>query len=86
MQPLPPPPPPPHTHTHMQEYAAYLRALMKESIAHPDNYDAPLAGFKIVVNPGNGGGAFIADQARQAVWAGCEHLSLYLWPVLSPFL
>jgi hypothetical protein len=35
---------------------------MKKSIAHPDSYEAPLTGFKIVVNPGNGGGAFIADQ------------------------
>lgn len=46
----------------LPEYAAYLRDLMKKSINHPDNYDAPLTGFKIVVNPGNGGGAFIADQ------------------------
>lgn len=45
-----------------QEYAAYLRELMKRSIAHPTNPDAPLTGFKIVVDPGNGGGAFIADQ------------------------
>lgn len=35
---------------------------MKESIAHPQHPDAPLTGLKIVVNPGNGGGAFIADQ------------------------
>lgn len=46
----------------LQEYAAYLRELMKRSIAHPTNPDAPLTGFKIVVDPGNGGGAFIADQ------------------------
>jgi phosphomannomutase len=46
----------------LPEYAAYLRELMKRSIAHPTNYDAPLTGFKIVVDPGNGGGAFIADQ------------------------
>ena len=49
----------------MQEYAAYLREVMKKSISHPDNYEAPLTGFKIVVNPGNGGGAFIADQVCQ---------------------
>ncbi|KAI7839500.1 hypothetical protein COHA_006767 [Chlorella ohadii] len=46
----------------LPEYAAYLRELMKRSIAHPTNPDAPLTGFKIVVDPGNGGGAFIADQ------------------------
>lgn len=45
-----------------QEYAAYLRDLMKAALAHPEHPDTPLTGFKIVVNPGNGGGAFIADQ------------------------
>jgi len=64
--PCPPPLPLPTLHhttnPHPQEYAAYLRELMKRSIAHPTNPDAPLTGFKIVVDPGNGGGAFIADQ------------------------
>lgn len=48
--------PPGPQQTCKQEYAAYLRDIMKRSIAHPTSYDTPLAGFKIVVNPGNGGG------------------------------
>ncbi|EFN52641.1 hypothetical protein CHLNCDRAFT_58837 [Chlorella variabilis] len=46
----------------LPEYAAYLREVIKKAIANPEHPDSPLAGFKIVVNPGNGGGAFIADQ------------------------
>ncbi|PSC71684.1 phosphoglucomutase [Micractinium conductrix] len=46
----------------LPEYAAYLRELMKKAISHPAHPDAPLAGLKIVVNPGNGGGGFIAEQ------------------------
>ena len=49
-----------------QEYAAYLREVIKKAIANPEHPDSPLAGFKIVVNPGNGGGAFIADQVDLA--------------------
>lgn len=54
-------------HTHLtppslQEYSAYLRDLMKKAINHPASYDAPLSGFKIVVDPGNGGGGFMAEQ------------------------
>eukprot|EP00887_Chlorella_sp_A99_P007210 scaffold2.g7210.t1 len=46
-------------------YSAFLRDIIKRGINHPSNYDRPLEGFKIVVNPGSGGGAFIATQARR---------------------
>lgn len=60
-------------------YATYLRELMKAAIAHPDNRDAPLTGFKIVVNPGNGGGAFIADQVLGPLGADVS-ASIHLEP------
>jgi hypothetical protein len=47
-----------------QDYAAFLRDIMKREIAHPEHPDSPLTGLKVVVNPGNGGGGFIAEQAR----------------------
>lgn len=37
-------------------------AFWMQNINHPTSYDHPLAGFKIVVNPGSGGGGFIATQ------------------------
>ncbi|KAL4451395.1 hypothetical protein ABPG77_009467 [Micractinium sp. CCAP 211/92] len=63
----------------LPEYAAYLRELMKESIAHPQHPDTPLTGLKIVVNPGNGGGAFIADQVLGPLGADVS-ASIHLEP------
>ncbi|GAB4820323.1 hypothetical protein N2152v2_007369 [Parachlorella kessleri] len=44
----------------LQVYAVYMQELIRRGINHPTEYDTPLKGFKIVVNPGNGGGGFIA--------------------------
>lgn len=52
-----------NTTRQLQDYAAFLRDIMKREIAHPEHPDAPLTGLKVVVNPGNGGGGFIAEQA-----------------------
>lgn len=41
-------------------YARYLQDLIRKAVNHPEHHETPLAGFKIVVNPGNGGGGFFA--------------------------
>jgi len=43
-------------------YAAQLVQLIRSGVAHPTHYDTPLAGFKIVVDAGNGSGGFFASQ------------------------
>ena len=43
-------------------YSAYLRGLLVDAIRHPRHRDTPLAGLRIVVDPGNGGGGFMATQ------------------------
>ena len=41
----------------MPVYAAHLRGIIQKGIAHPDNHERPLEGFKIVVDAGNGSAA-----------------------------
>jgi phosphomannomutase len=43
-------------------YAAQLVDLIRKGVAHPEHYDTPLRGFKIVVDAGNGSGGFFAAQ------------------------
>ncbi|KAK9115266.1 hypothetical protein Syun_022063 [Stephania yunnanensis] len=42
----------------MSTYAKHLRDIIKERVNHPEHYDTPLEGFKIIVNAGNGSGGF----------------------------
>ncbi|KAI3848366.1 hypothetical protein MKW98_005746 [Papaver atlanticum] len=42
----------------MSTYAKHLRDIIKERVNHPDHFETPLKGFKIIVNPGNGSGGF----------------------------
>ncbi|OVA01720.1 Alpha-D-phosphohexomutase superfamily [Macleaya cordata] len=42
----------------MSTYAKQLRDIIKERVNHPQHFDAPLTGFKIIVNAGNGSGGF----------------------------
>ncbi|KAJ3692350.1 hypothetical protein LUZ60_012700 [Juncus effusus] len=42
----------------MSAYAAHLRNIIIERIAHPTNYETPLTDFKIIVNAGNGSAGF----------------------------
>lgn len=44
----------------MGTYSAHLRRLIQEGVNHPDNYEKPLTGLKIVVDAGNGSGGFYA--------------------------
>ncbi len=50
-------------------YAAHLHDIIKRGIDHPTAYDRPLEGFKIVVDPGNGGGGFFATQVLEPLGA-----------------
>ena len=44
----------------MPVYADHLRKIIKQGVARKDNPEKPLEGFKIAVDPGNGGGGFFA--------------------------
>ena len=52
----------PATANFLPVYAAQLVQLIRAGVAHPTHYDTPLAGFKIVVDAGNGSGGFFASQ------------------------
>lgn len=43
-------------------YAAHLRDVIRSGVAHAAHYDRPLAGFRVVVDAGNGAGGFFASQ------------------------
>ena len=44
----------------MPVYADHLRKIIKQGVSRKDNPEKPLEGFKIAVDPGNGGGGFFA--------------------------
>ena len=45
----------------MPVYSAHLREIIKKGVDHPENYEQPLKGFKIIVDAGNGSGGFLAS-------------------------
>eukprot|EP00195_Chlamydomonas_chlamydogama_P017784 CAMPEP_0202892036 /NCGR_PEP_ID=MMETSP1392-20130828/1893_1 /ASSEMBLY_ACC=CAM_ASM_000868 /TAXON_ID=225041 /ORGANISM="Chlamydomonas chlamydogama, Strain SAG 11-48b" /LENGTH=606 /DNA_ID=CAMNT_0049575911 /DNA_START=302 /DNA_END=2123 /DNA_ORIENTATION=- len=47
---------------YLPKYAAALRDMIKKGVNRKDSYHLPLAGFKIVVDAGNGSGGFYAEQ------------------------
>jgi phosphomannomutase len=53
----------------MPVYAKHLRTLIQKDINHPENYDRPLEGFHIVVDPGNGSGGFLTSQVLEPLGA-----------------
>lgn len=63
----------------LQVYSEYLQDLIRKGINHPTHPDAPLTGFKIVVNPGNGGGGFMATHVLGPLGADVSG-SIYLEP------
>ncbi len=44
----------------MPVYADHLRKIIKLGVSRKENFEKPLEGFKIAVDPGNGGGGFFA--------------------------
>lgn len=63
----------------MSTYAKHLRDMIKERVNHPVHFDAPLQGFKIIVNAGNGSGGFFALDVLDKLGADTFG-SLYLNP------
>jgi len=46
----------------MSVYANQFVTKIRESVNHPDNYETPLQGLKIIVDAGNGAGGFYATK------------------------
>lgn len=63
----------------METYCAHLRDLIKKGVSHPDSYDKPLSGLKIVVDAGNGSGGFYAKKVLAPLGADISG-SQYLPP------
>ena len=54
----------------MPVYAEHLRNIIKQGAGRQDNFDKPLEGVKIAVDPGNGAGGFFATDVLQPL--GCD--------------
>jgi phosphomannomutase len=53
----------------MRVYAEQLRNIIKIGVSHPESYDEPLKGFRIIVDAGNGSGGFFAEEVLQPLGA-----------------
>ncbi|ELS05329.1 phosphomannomutase [Xenococcus sp. PCC 7305] len=56
-------------HDFIAVYAAGLANKIREAVNHPENFDQPLTGLKILVDAGNGAGGFYADQVLKPLGA-----------------
>ncbi|KAL3136468.1 hypothetical protein ABBQ38_005721 [Trebouxia sp. C0009 RCD-2024] len=54
----------------MPVYAKHLRNIIKQGVDRTDNFDKPLEGFKVAVDPGNGAGGYFATDVLQPL--GCD--------------
>ncbi|TCO08796.1 phosphohexomutase domain-containing protein [Natronoflexus pectinivorans] len=63
----------------MEKYAAHFVDLIRTKVNHPDHYDEPLKGLKIVVDAGNGAGGFYATKVLKPLGADISE-SQYLEP------
>jgi phosphomannomutase len=50
-------------------YSKFLVDTIRKAVNHPANFEKPLAGFKIVVDAGNGAGGFFAHQVLEPLGA-----------------
>lgn len=50
-------------------YSAYLVDKIRKGVNHPNDYETPLKGMKIVVDAGNGAGGFYAKQVLEVLGA-----------------
>lgn len=53
----------------MQVYAQQLVQMIREGVNHPQHYEQPLQGLKIIVDAGNGAGGFYVNQVLQPLGA-----------------
>ncbi|MBE9113400.1 phosphomannomutase/phosphoglucomutase [Nodosilinea sp. LEGE 07298] len=56
-------------HDLIAAYAAGLVQNIRQSVNHPDHFDQPLQGLKIIVDAGNGAGGFFASQVLEPLGA-----------------
>ncbi|MEA5479735.1 phosphomannomutase/phosphoglucomutase [Pseudanabaena galeata UHCC 0370] len=56
-------------HDFISVYAQQFVTKIRESVNHPDNYEQPLQGLKIIVDAGNGAGGFYASKVLQPLGA-----------------
>jgi phosphomannomutase len=57
-----------HMH-YIEEYAAFLVSLIRSKVNHPEYFNMPLKGLKIIVDAGNGAGGFFASHVLQVLGA-----------------
>ncbi len=53
-------------------YAQGLVQMIRQGVNHPEQFDQPLSGLKIIVDAGNGAGGFFADQVLQPLGADTQ--------------
>lgn len=56
-------------HDFIAVYANQFVTKIRESVNHPEHYEQPLKGLKIIVDAGNGAGGFYADKVLQPLGA-----------------
>ncbi len=56
-------------HDFISVYANQFVKNIRESVNHPDNFEQPLTGLKIVVDAGNGAGGFYVDKVLKPLGA-----------------
>ncbi|MEG4021279.1 phosphomannomutase/phosphoglucomutase [Microcoleus sp. S13C4] len=56
-------------HDFISVYANQFVTKIRESVNHPDNFEQPLTGIKIVVDAGNGAGGFYVDKVLKPLGA-----------------
>lgn len=64
----------------MRVYSDQLRNIIKMGIFHPEHYDLPLKGLKIVVDAGNGSGGFFAEEVLEPLGADITGTSQWPFP------
>jgi phosphomannomutase len=53
----------------MKTYSQHLADIVRKGVNHPDHFDTPLKGLKIVVDAGNGSGGFFAEDVLEPLGA-----------------
>ena len=56
-------------HDFMSVYANQFVSLIRQSVNHPNNFEQPLQGLKIIVDAGNGAGGFYVDRVLKPLGA-----------------
>ncbi len=53
----------------IDRYSTHLTELIQKGIADPNGFEKPLAGFKVIVDAGNGAGGFFAEKVLKPLGA-----------------